>query len=95
VTARTREVALVPRSVADFHNELFARLEELGLTDIRIHSRPNEVENPIPFAEDREHASYAPEYANRLVLEFLDTTYHAGADAAAWGIPDYEAPAEA
>jgi hypothetical protein len=61
----TREVALVPRSVADFHDELFAKLGELDL-DVRIHGSPNEVEKPIPFAEDREHASYDADYANRF-----------------------------
>lgn len=61
----TREVALVPRTVADFHDELFAKLGELDL-DVRIHGSPNEVEKPIPFAEDREHASYDPDYANRF-----------------------------
>lgn len=52
-----RTVPLMPRSVADFHGELFSKLAELGPTP-RIYGRPNEVEIAIPFAQDREHASY-------------------------------------
>lgn len=56
---------LYARSVADFHEELVAKLNELDLY-VRIHGLPNEVVEPIPFEEDHVHASYDPEYVNRF-----------------------------
>lgn len=61
----TRALPLEPQSVAEFHARLFDALAELGLR-VRISGRPNEVANPIPFAEDRVHASYDPYYASRF-----------------------------
>ncbi len=58
-------MSLVPRSVADFYVELLARLAELNL-EVKIHTTPNEVADPIPFEKDYVHASYDPEYANRF-----------------------------
>jgi Family of unknown function (DUF5996) len=60
-----RTMVLGPRSVADFYEELFARLAELGL-DVKIHTTPNEVISPIPFEKDQEHASYDANYTNRF-----------------------------
>jgi hypothetical protein len=62
---QTRTMALRPRSVADFHRELFGHLDALGLP-VRIHGRPNEVPDPIPFASDETHASYDAGYAQRF-----------------------------
>ncbi len=59
-----RTMKLAPRTVADFYQELMTTLESLGL-GVTIRAKPDEVENPIPFAEDRTHKSYDPEYANR------------------------------
>lgn len=61
----TQSIALAPRSVADFYSEVMERLHGLGL-DIKIWTTPVEIENPIPFEKDEEHASYDPEYANRF-----------------------------
>ena len=58
------EVPLGPRSVADFYAEYVAALHSLGL-DVRIMPTPVEVPVAIPFAEDREHASYNADAANR------------------------------
>lgn len=58
-------MALTPRSVADFYQELMATLRSLGI-DIAINPKPDEVPNPIPFADDHEHASYDSEYVNRF-----------------------------
>jgi hypothetical protein len=63
--AMTRTMALRPRSVADFYQELFAHMADLGLP-IRIHAKPNEVPDAIPFEQDHVHASYDAEYANRF-----------------------------
>lgn len=60
-----KTIPLAPRSVADFYNELFARLAELNLK-VKIHTMPNEVATPIPFEKDHEHASYDAEYAGRF-----------------------------
>ncbi len=40
-------------------------MAQLGLA-VRIHRRPNEVADPIPFDEDETHRAYDPEYANRF-----------------------------
>ena len=54
---RIKTLALAPRSVADFYSELTASLRALNI-EVKIWPVPVEVPNPIPFAEDREHASY-------------------------------------
>ena len=62
----TRSLALTPRpAVADFYRELMQTLGALGL-EVKIRAVPDEVPDPLPFAEDHGHASYDPEYANRL-----------------------------
>lgn len=61
----TRSLELKARPVADFYQELMAVLKTEGF-DIKIFTKPQEVPEPIPFEEDRVHASYDPEYANRF-----------------------------
>lgn len=58
-------VPLYPRSVADFYREFMATLRFLGIV-VKISSMPVEVPDPIPFEKDEQHASYDPDYANRL-----------------------------
>lgn len=60
-----RTVPLGPRSVADFHAELMARLAELGI-EVEIHGVPNEVVDPVPFADDRRPRAYDPAAARAL-----------------------------
>ena len=60
-----RRLALEPRSVAAFHDALMAALTELDMP-VRIHGRPNEVANPVPFRDDHEHAAYDPDAAQRF-----------------------------
>ena len=62
---RTGALPLAARSVADFYGEYMELLRGLGLP-VRIWPRPVEVEPSVPFAEDREHASYDPLYAQRF-----------------------------
>jgi hypothetical protein len=62
---QVREVRLEPRSVADFYAETMARLAELDMA-VRIFPHPTEVAEAIPFANDRQHASYDPGYALRF-----------------------------
>jgi hypothetical protein len=40
-------------------------LRSMGL-EVEIHAKPDEVPDPIPFAEDHQHASYDAAYANRF-----------------------------
>jgi len=68
-----RHLALEPRSVASFYGELMAALADLGL-GVEIHGKPNELPDPLtPFAEDTEHAAYAPEQANRFWRALLQS----------------------
>jgi len=60
-----RELPLRPQSVSRFYEELLGELEGVGL-GVTIHGTPNELEGAIPFADDHDHASYDPEYANRF-----------------------------
>jgi hypothetical protein len=53
------------QSVAEFYHELLRKLDELGL-GVTIHGSPNELEDATPFAEDRSHNAYDPEYATRF-----------------------------
>jgi len=58
-------VALAPKSVAAFYRETLSLLREAGV-ETQINSKPQEVPNPVPFEQDEIHASYDPEYANRM-----------------------------
>ncbi len=60
-----RALALAPKSVAAFYREMFALLRSAGI-EVQINPKPQEVPNPIPLDQDDTHASYDPEYANRL-----------------------------
>lgn len=68
-----REMALAPRTVSDFYHELIEQLASLGIRT-RIWPMPVEIANPIRFDEDRVHASYDPEYANRFWRVLLSVT---------------------
>jgi hypothetical protein len=58
-------VGLYPRTVADFYANVMRSLFELGI-DVRIHELPNEIPDAIRFSEDRKHAAYDPEFAQRF-----------------------------
>ena len=61
----TRTIALVPRSVADFYQDVMSTLSAIGI-DVQIWTMPQEVQDPIPFEQDYKHAAYDPEYAQRF-----------------------------
>ncbi len=63
-TGVVNSMALQPRTVADFYHELIAKLAEAGI-NIKIHTTPNEIVDPIPFERDFIHGAYDAEYANR------------------------------
>lgn len=48
---------LQPMTVAEFYHKLMSKLKSNGI-EVSITAVPDEVENPIPFAEDDEHKSY-------------------------------------
>jgi hypothetical protein len=61
----TRTLPLIAQTVAEFHERYRGLLHDLDL-DVRIHGRPSEIADAIPFAEDRIHALYDPEAAQRF-----------------------------
>ena len=73
VRGETRRVALTARPVADFYASFMSELAALGVV-AKFNPSPSEVSDPIPFAEDTEHAAYEPEWANRFwrVLSQVD-----------------------
>jgi Family of unknown function (DUF5996) len=58
-------LALKPQTVADFYRDFFGALDSLGIA-VKIWRMPVEIPHPIAFDKDTQHASYDPEYANRL-----------------------------
>ena len=60
-----KSLPLRPRSVADFYQEFMGMLRSSGI-EVRIWRMPVEIPDPIPFDEDRVHASYDPEAAQRF-----------------------------
>ena len=72
----TKQIALAPKSVAQFYQELMEALQSLNL-DVKIHATPDEVPNPVPFAEDITHKSYDPEFAHKFwrILVTVDCVF--------------------
>jgi hypothetical protein len=69
-----REIALAPKSVADFYGEVMDALEELQIA-VRIWTTPVEIpEDAIPFERDRRHASYDRDAVARLHRILLSTS---------------------
>ena len=60
-----RQLMLKPMTVAEFHADVLHALAELGIA-VRINIKPNEVADAIPFDEDRVHAAYDRDAANRF-----------------------------
>ena len=56
---------LQPQSVAVFYRRLREEMTKLDLA-VKIHAKPNEVQNAVPFDRDEAHSSYDAEYANRF-----------------------------
>lgn len=69
---RRKAMALVPRAVADFYQELMASLNAIEMP-VRIWTTPVEVAEAIPFDQDRKHVSYDSEYAARFWQILLQT----------------------
>lgn len=69
-----RILALGPRSVGDFYQEVIASLQALGI-EVDILAKPFDHPSKEPFATDTRHASYDAEYVNRFwrILVQVDT----------------------
>jgi hypothetical protein len=61
----TRSISLRPQAVADFYRDYMTLLNTMGIT-VKIWPVPVEVDAPIPFLDDRRHASYDPESVQRF-----------------------------
>jgi hypothetical protein len=67
---------LGPRSVADFYQEVMEMLRSARI-EVKIWRMPVEIPNPIPFDEDRVHASYDPASVERFwrILSSVDSVF--------------------
>lgn len=63
-------ISLESMAVADFHAEVMARLERLGIRP-HIWTMPSEIENAVPFELDRTHAQYDPVMVARFWLALV------------------------
>src|SRR6266446_2762044 len=72
-----KTLPLVPRSVAEFYGEFLELLQSAGI-QVKIWRMPVEIPNPIPFDEDRVHASYDPDAARRFwqILVSVDRVFN-------------------
>jgi len=64
-SGQVKVLPLRAQSVAAFYREYMNTLASLGI-EVQVHSSPDEVANPIPFAEYTVHASYDPDAAHRF-----------------------------
>ena len=73
----TMTMPLAPRSVADFYHDFMNLLRSAGL-EVKIWKMPVEIPNPIPFDQDRQHASYDPEFAEKFwrILLSVDAVFN-------------------
>ena len=72
-----KTLPLVPRSVADFYQEFMAMLKSAGI-EVKIWRMPVEVPDPIPFDQDRIHASYDPKSVEKFwrILLSADSVFN-------------------
>jgi hypothetical protein len=75
-SGETKSIALRPQSVAAFYGEYLNLLRSFGI-DAKINPKPVEVADPIPFAQDQQHASYDKEFVSRFwrILQRSDTLF--------------------
>ena len=62
---REEQFALAPMAVADFYAEVMRRLRALDV-DIHIWTMPSEIADAIPFDQDRQHAAYHANAAQKF-----------------------------
>src|SRR5258708_3302939 len=59
------DIALYPRSVADFYAEYMSCLRSLGI-EVKINTLPSEFPDAIRFEEDHKHTAYDKQYIERF-----------------------------
>ena len=64
---RTETIRLVARPVAEFYQEYVSLLDSLGIR-VKLRPIPSEMEDELPFTEDRLHHSYDPDATRRCWL---------------------------
>jgi Family of unknown function (DUF5996) len=60
-----RQIALRPRTVAEFYGKVMSALEAIGVS-VEISEFPCEIAGAIRFSEDRTHSAYDTDYAQRF-----------------------------
>ena len=60
-----RQLMLKPMTVAEFYADVMVALREIGI-DVRINEMPNEISGAVPFPDDRTHASYDRDFAQKF-----------------------------
>ena len=63
-------VGLEPMSVATFHREVMARLDQLGLSTV-IWTMPVEIAGAVPFEVDEQHGDYDADAVQRFWLALV------------------------
>jgi hypothetical protein len=73
---RSAALALEPQSVASFYGRLMEEMHKLDL-DVRIHRRPNEIADSIPFDQDVTSRPYDADCAGRFwqILQQADRIF--------------------
>jgi uncharacterized protein DUF5996 len=71
-----KTLPLAPRSVADFYQEFMAMLRSARI-EVKFWEVPVEIPDPIPFDQDRVHASYDPERVEKFwrILLSVDAVF--------------------
>jgi len=71
-----KALPLVPRSVADFYQEFMSMLRSANI-EVKIWHMPVEIPDPIPFDQDRVHASYDPKSVEKFwrILLSVDSVF--------------------
>jgi hypothetical protein len=74
---QVKTLPLAARSVADFYQEFMGMLRSVGI-DVKIWKMPVEIPDPIPFDQDRVHASYDAAYAEKFwrILLSVAAVFH-------------------
>ena len=76
-SGNSKSLELRPQSVAGFYDEYMELLRALNV-HVQLNSKPVEVANPIPFGEDRQHASYDKDAVNRFwrILQYSEAVFN-------------------
>jgi hypothetical protein len=75
-SGESKSIALRPQSVSAFYDEYLRLLQLFGI-EAKINPKPVEIADPIPFAEDQQHASYDKDAVHRFwrILQRSDTLF--------------------